>query len=193
MPMTKTTYSEQMQKIVAEYRSAGNSWPATTHDIAAWAVRTGKWHAPRELAIDRCADDLARAMREEFITDRQGRRVRAKHAARQEVNGEQQTFWAVYADFEKERDSNMSARLSLLKQYTDNFATLTDADVVRMVNESAEIQKQTLDLRMKYFGILTQKLGAKPAARFAHIDDYLTTLFRLGMLDNMPALSAGGK
>ena len=106
---------------------------------------------------------------------------------------QQQTFWAVYADFEKERDSNMSARLSLLKQYTDNFATLTDADVVRMVNESAEIQKQTLDLRMKYFGILTQKLGAKPAARFAHIDDYLTTLFRLGMLDNMPALSAGGK
>lgn len=94
MPMTKSTYSEQMQKIVVEYRSAGHAWPATTHDIAAWAVRTGKWHAPRELAIDRCADDLARAMREEFITDRQGRRVRAKHAARQEVNGEQQTFWA---------------------------------------------------------------------------------------------------
>ena len=106
---------------------------------------------------------------------------------------QQQTFWAVYADFEKERDANTSARLNLLKQYTDNFANLSDADVVRMVNESAEIQKQTLDLRMKYFGILTQKLGAKSAARFAHIDDYLTTLFRLGMLDNMPALSAGGK
>ena len=104
---------------------------------------------------------------------------------------QQQTFWSVYGDFEKERDANMSARLNLLKQYTDNFANLSDADVVRMVNESAEIQKQTLDLRMKYFGILTQKLGAKSAARFAHIDDYLTTLFRLGMLDNMPALQAG--
>ena len=104
---------------------------------------------------------------------------------------QQQVFWGVYADFEKERDANMAARLNLLKQYTDNFANLSDADVVKMVNESAEIQKQTLDLRMKYFGILTQKLGAKAAARFAHIDDYLTTLFRLGMLDNMPALQAG--
>ena len=104
---------------------------------------------------------------------------------------QQQVFWGVYADFEKERDANMASRLNLLKQYTDNFANLTDADVVKMVNESAEIQKQTLDLRMKYFAILTQKLGAKSAARFAHIDDYLTTLFRLGMLDNMPALQAG--
>jgi hypothetical protein len=104
---------------------------------------------------------------------------------------QQQVFWGVYGDFEKERDANMAARLNLLKQYTDNFANLTDADVVKMVNESAEIQKQTLDLRMKYFGILSQKLGTKSAARFVHIDDYLTTLFRLGMLDNMPALQAG--
>jgi hypothetical protein len=102
-----------------------------------------------------------------------------------------QTFWGVYADFEKERDANMAARLNLLKNYTENFATLSDADIVKMANESAEIQKQTLDLRMKYFGILNQKLGAKAAGRFAHIDDYLTTIGRLSILDNMPALQVG--
>jgi hypothetical protein len=104
---------------------------------------------------------------------------------------QQEAFWGVYADFEKERDSVMSARLNLLKNYTDNFATLTDADIVKMVNESAELQKSTLDLRMKYFGILNQKLGAKAAGRFAHIDDYLTTIMRLSILDNMPALQVG--
>jgi hypothetical protein len=104
---------------------------------------------------------------------------------------QQQIFWSVYGDFEKERDAVMASRLALLKQYTENFATLSDADITKMVNESAEIQKQTLDLRMKYFGIMSQKLGVKAAGRFVHIDDYLTTLFRLGMLDNMPALSAG--
>ena len=102
----------------------------------------------------------------------------------------QQAFWAVYSDFEKERDANMVTRLNLLKDYTDRFATLSDADLTKMVNESAAIQKQTLDLRMKYFGILSQKIGVKGAGRFAHIDDYLTTLMRLGMLDNMPALAA---
>jgi hypothetical protein len=102
----------------------------------------------------------------------------------------QEIFWSVYADFEQEKDTNSTARLNLLKGYTDNFATLTDADVVKMVNESAEIQKQTLGLRMKYFGILNQKIGAKAAGRFAHIDDYLTTIMRLSILDNMPALAA---
>ncbi len=102
-----------------------------------------------------------------------------------------QTFWAVYGDFEKERDANMSDRLALLKKYTEGYATLSDADIVKMANESAAIQKQTLDLRMKYFGILNQKLGAKAAGRFAHIDDYLSTLFRLSMLDGMPALQVG--
>jgi len=102
-----------------------------------------------------------------------------------------QTFWAVYGDFEKERDANMSDRLALLKKYSENYATLSDADIVKMANESAAIQKQTLDLRMKYFGILNQKLGAKAAGRFAHIDDYLSTLFRLSMLDGMPALQVG--
>jgi hypothetical protein len=102
-----------------------------------------------------------------------------------------QTFWGVYGDFEKERDANMADRLALLKKYNENFNTLSDADIVKIANESAAIQKQSLDLRMKYFGILNQKLGAKAAGRFVHIDDYLTTLFRLSMLDNIPALQVG--
>ncbi len=102
----------------------------------------------------------------------------------------QQTFWGVFADFEKERDTVMAARLGLLKDYTERFTALSDAEIVKMVDESATIQKQTLDLRMKYFGILNGKIGAKAAGRFAHIDDYLTTIARLGMLDNMPALPA---
>jgi len=97
-------------------------------------------------------------------------------------------FWGIYADFEKEKDTIMSARLALLKKYTDSFATLSDADVTKMVTDSAGLQKQVIDLRMKYFDILNKKIGAKAAGRFVHVDDYLTTIGRLAMLDNMPAL-----
>lgn len=98
------------------------------------------------------------------------------------------SFWGIYGDFEKEKDAIMSARLGLLTKYTDGFATLADADITKMVGESAALQKQLLDLRMKYFDIFSKKLGAKAAGRFVHIDDYLTTIGRLAMLDNMPAL-----
>ena len=44
--------------------------------------------------ISRCAEELARAMREEYIVDPQGRTVRAKHVARTESNGRQIPLWA---------------------------------------------------------------------------------------------------
>jgi hypothetical protein len=88
------TYNEQMQRIVNKYREAGGTWPATTHEIAAWAIRNSHWEAYRATVIDICAEHLARAMREEYIRDPQGRTVRAKHAARIERDGEQLVLWA---------------------------------------------------------------------------------------------------
>ncbi len=105
--------------------------------------------------------------------------------------GDLQTFWAVYADFEKEKDAHMAKRMDLLQKYVDNFTTLTDADIVKMVTAASDLQKEGADLRMKYFGILSQKINPKVAGRFAHIDDYLTTAWRLSVLDNIPALGGG--
>jgi len=89
-----TIHTRQMQHIVRRYREAGQKWPATTHEMAKWAVAQKLWAPQPSTIIDQCADHLARAMREEYITDPQGRAVRAKHAARVEVSGEQATLWA---------------------------------------------------------------------------------------------------
>lgn len=87
-------YSKQLQKIVNDYIAAGREWPASTHDIATWAVHKGLWQPQRADVIDQCANQLSRAMREEYIADPQGRTVRAKHVARTERNGEQVRLWA---------------------------------------------------------------------------------------------------
>lgn len=92
--MSVPSYSEQLQHIVGEYIAAGQPWPATTRTIAAWAVRMKLWQPQPGKVISQLAEHLARAMREEYITDPQGRTVRAKHAARTEREGEQGTFWA---------------------------------------------------------------------------------------------------
>jgi hypothetical protein len=88
------SYSEQLQQIVKKYESAGNSLPATAHDIAQWAIEQKLWAPKRSTLVDRCAEELARAMREEYVTDPQGRRVRVKHVATLEKNGKQAAFWA---------------------------------------------------------------------------------------------------
>lgn len=87
------TYSEQLQAIANEYRSSGEAWPATSHQIAAWAIQTRRWQAQRSSLIDQCAEELSRAMGEEYHRDPQGRQVRVKHAARVSHDGTQKWIW----------------------------------------------------------------------------------------------------
>ena len=89
------SYAEQMQRIARQYREAGEPWPATARQVAAWAVHMQRWAPQPSTLIDRCARDLADALRVEYITDPQGRRVRAMHAATiPDARGEQKTLWA---------------------------------------------------------------------------------------------------
>lgn len=86
--------TEQLQAIANKYMRAGMPWPATTKQIASWAIDEGLWRPYPIDLINQCAEQLSRAMREEYITDPQGRSVRAKHAARIEQDGEQLVLWA---------------------------------------------------------------------------------------------------
>ncbi len=60
----------------------GQTWPATTKDIAGWAISKGLWKPQRSSLVRQFAEQLSRSMREEYIRDPQGRAVRAKHTAR---------------------------------------------------------------------------------------------------------------
>jgi hypothetical protein len=88
------TYTERLQHIWKRYEAAGMPTPATTREVAAWAIEHRLWEPHRADIIAQCAEDLAKALREEYRTDRRGRRYRAKHAVRISQGGQQMTFWA---------------------------------------------------------------------------------------------------
>ncbi len=88
--MNGPTLTEQLQSIVRQYQEAGGTWPATTREISAWGIRKGLWKPHADSLVGQLAEQLSRAMREEYIVDTQGRTVRAKHAAR----FEQSVLWA---------------------------------------------------------------------------------------------------
>jgi hypothetical protein len=87
------TYVKQMQRIVDEYRLAGLAWPTSAKTIADWAISSGRWVLPAAAIRRRCADDIASAMREEYITDRKGRRVRLLHPAPLSTEGQIEMIW----------------------------------------------------------------------------------------------------
>ncbi len=86
-------YIKQMQRIVQEYRAAGQPWPAMAKEIAAWAISRGKWVMPATAVLNRCSQDIAEAMGELYFTDKKGRRVRALHPATVQRQGVLCTEW----------------------------------------------------------------------------------------------------
>jgi len=86
-------YQQQMQRIVSDYRHTGQPWPASAKEMAAWAIREGKWDLQPSAVLQKCAEDIAEAMRHEYFTDRKGRRVRLLHPAMVKRQGEFFTEW----------------------------------------------------------------------------------------------------
>ena len=87
------SYKEKMQKLSDQFFAENGGKLAPAREMARWAMRNGYWSPTPELAEEKCANDFADAMREQYITAPDGRRIRTKHAARKQINGKQQTLW----------------------------------------------------------------------------------------------------
>lgn len=128
---TKSSYKEQLQRLVNEYIKAGQPWPAKSRAIARWAIENNQWK-PCNVSIQKmCARDISSAMRDEYHTDAQGRRVRTKHAAKfpGEEPGEGMTLWGDIITSPREflerafsqRRSQIVGDCSQLKTDVDSF------------------------------------------------------------------------
>jgi hypothetical protein len=86
------SYNEQMQALAKDYQTATASVTFTLKEVGVWAMREGLWAPGQDALLRQFCDDMGRALREEYIRDPQGRRVRAKHAIRND--GQSGFLWA---------------------------------------------------------------------------------------------------
>ncbi len=122
-----SSYNEQMQTLAKDYQFATGNVTFTLKDVGAWAIQEGKWEAGRDALLRQFCDDMGRALREEYIRDPQGRRVRANHAIRGQ--GEMGFLWAdihtaprqhMVVAFDQRRDQ-IVADCAQLKQDIDSY------------------------------------------------------------------------
>jgi hypothetical protein len=91
----------EMHEAWQAYEREHDNMPASAMDVIKWAVDRGmlslpKPTDPREIL----AGQLARVLRQEYATDKHGRRYRKNHAVAVSKNGVQYTIWSTleYAD-----------------------------------------------------------------------------------------------
>ena len=89
--------TRQLQRLFSRYQEeVGVTDLTSLKDVGVWALDKRLWQPERAGQLRQFSAELARALREEFYTDPQGRRVRTKHAVRippAQAGGEQQSLW----------------------------------------------------------------------------------------------------
>jgi hypothetical protein len=140
------SYNEQLQKIWHEYEKEHGYLPARPRDAVAWGAGRGMIDVPDPDPFDKLAEDMARALREEYGTDSLGRRYRKNHAVRVNKAGVQHTFWAIlgYAP----RDHMQKAFIQRREQIVGECVQLsTDVEVYNDMNKEQPPLPMLLDFR----------------------------------------------
>ena len=94
-----STYNEQMQRLFRQYQAeVGITGPTTLKDVGVWAIGKRLWQPQPEAVLRQFSADMGKALREEYYTDPQGRRVRTKHPARLPSSEEGEQIVMVWDD-----------------------------------------------------------------------------------------------
>jgi Spy/CpxP family protein refolding chaperone len=95
-------------------------------------------------------------------------------------------FWALYDAYEAERKELGKSRLELLENYAKNYQTLDEVKTNELIKQM-DAQKKNLDkLIFKYYKKMSSAVGAKPAAQFYQMENYLLSAIRLAILESIP-------
>ena len=95
-------------------------------------------------------------------------------------------FWPVFKQFQAEQKEIIDFQIAALRQYAENYATLTDEQAVAYVNSLLERDQRIHDLRVKYLGEFSKVLPPAKAARVIHV----SRRFYSGLLSSSRILTA---
>jgi hypothetical protein len=139
-----TAKNAELQRVWRQYELAHGHVPSTAREACEWGVRQGLTELPVVDPYDILAEDMARALREEYRTDEKGRRYRVNHAVRVTKGGVQHTFWAImgFAPPEHMRKAFTQRREQIVG---DCLQLKTDVDVYNDLNPDAELIQLILD------------------------------------------------
>jgi hypothetical protein len=95
-------------------------------------------------------------------------------------------FWPLFKEFQSEQQVIIDAQLDALRQYADDYASLTDAQAVAYVNALLERDERIHDLRVKYLAEYSKVLPAGKAARVIHLSRRLGIASQAKLASEIP-------
>ena len=102
------------------------------------------------------------------------------------TEAESAIFWPVYREFHAERDKLTDRRISMLKEFRDNFDGLSEDQARRLLDDYIRLQDDFLKLRKKYLRNFRAVLSEKRTLRYFQIENKLDTIIEYELTQVVP-------
>jgi hypothetical protein len=102
------------------------------------------------------------------------------------TDAEATKFWPVYDQYAAEMTKVGDQRYALIKEYAQNYGSLTDAQAKSLIDRSLALDESIAQLRIKYVPIISSVLPGIKTATFLQIDRRITSLIDLQLGSQIP-------
>ena len=101
---------------------------------------------------------------------------------------EAEQFWPLFERYTQELVAKQDEKYVLLKQYAQDYLTMTDEQAEKYIRGRASVDQAILQVRLKYFPLFQKVLSGKSAALFFQLDWRLGLIMDLQLASQTPVI-----
>ncbi len=95
-------------------------------------------------------------------------------------------FWPAYNEYDKALTKLGDERTALIRMYAENYGSLSDEKLTQIATGLLDFDARRNQLKKRYFGVMSQAVSVKQAARFLQIENQIEKLVDLQISSNLP-------
>ncbi len=98
-------------------------------------------------------------------------------------------FWPIYQQYEYERYRLDDRRAAVIKQYTQKYPNLTDAEAKAMADQMLDCESRQAELKKKYYRKFNKVLPALTVTKFFQLERRIDLLTDMQVEASLPPLT----
>jgi Spy/CpxP family protein refolding chaperone len=98
-------------------------------------------------------------------------------------------FWPIYRQYEYERSRVDDRRAAVIKQYTQKYPNLTDAEAKAMAEQMLDSESRLAELKKRYYKKFNKVLPALTVTKFFQLDRRIDLLMDMNVEVSLPPLT----
>src|SRR5271169_6307461 len=98
-------------------------------------------------------------------------------------------FWPIYQQYEYERSRLDDRRAAVIKQYTQKYPTLIDAEAKAMADQMLDCESRLAELKKKYYKKFNKALPALTVTKFFRMERRIDLMMDIQVEASLPPLT----